>query len=244
VSVDIPPLLCLAAAVCVGLSKSGFPGVSLVTVALMAEAFPARQSTGILLPLLIFGDLCAVQAFRRHTLWAQIIRMLPPTFLGITVGFFLMKSIPDAAFRPVLGWMLLATTLVQAVRSLWPQWGGAVPHTRAFAWTMGIWAGVATMVANAAGPVMAVYLLAIALPKENLVGTSAWFFLIINVVKLPFSGALGLLNAHSLLLDLTLCPLVLAGNWLGRTILHTIPQRVFENLLLVSALAAALKMIL
>jgi uncharacterized protein len=185
-----------------------------------------------------------VQAFRRHTLWAQIIRMLPPTFLGITVGFFLMKSIPDAAFRPVLGWMLLATTLVQAVRSLWPQWGGAVPHTRAFAWTMGIWAGVATMVANAAGPVMAVYLLAIALPKENLVGTSAWFFLIINVVKLPFSGALGLLNAHSLLLDLTLCPLVLAGNWLGRTILHTIPQRVFENLLLVSALAAALKMIL
>ena len=243
-SVDVPPLLCLAAAICVGLSKSGFPGVSLVTVALMAEAFPARQSTGILLPLLIFGDLCAVQAFRRHTLWAQIIRMLPPTILGIVIGFFLMKSIPDTAFRPVLGWMLLATTVVQTMRSLWPQMGGAVPHTRIFAWSMGIWAGVATMVANAAGPVMAVYLLAIALPKENLVGTSAWFFLIINVVKLPFSGALGLLNANSLLLDLTLCPLVLAGNWMGRRILHIIPQRVFELLLLVSALAAALKMIL
>jgi hypothetical protein len=109
---------------------------------------------------------------------------------------------------------------------------------------MGFWAGVATMVANAAGPIMAVYLLAIALPKENLVGTSAWFFLIINVLKLPFSGALGLLSAPSLLLDLTLCPLVLLGNWLGKHMLRSLPQRAFEILLLASALAASLKMIL
>ena len=243
-SLESPPLLCLIAAVCVGLSKSGFPGVSLVTVALMAAAFPARQSTGILLPLLIFGDVCAVHAFRKHTLWAQIGRMLPPTLLGIAAGFYLMKAIPDAAFRPILGWMLLATTLLQGARTLWPGMGGNLPHTRAFAWAMGFWAGVATMVANAAGPIMAVYLLAIALPKENLVGTSAWFFLIVNVVKLPFSSALGLLNAPSLLLDLTLCPLVLLGNWLGRRVLHSLPQHVFERILLASALAASLKMIL
>ena len=243
-SFELPPVLCLLAAVCVGLSKSGFPGVSLITVALMAAAFPARQSTGILLPHLIVGDICAVQAFRRHTLWAQIGRMLPPTLLGIAAGFYLMKTIPDAAFRPILGWMLLATSSLQAARTLWPAMGGRLPHTRAFAWAMGFWAGVATMVANAAGPIMAVYLLAIALPKENLVGTSAWFFLIVNVVKLPFSGALGLLNTPSLLLDLTLCPLVLLGNWLGRRILHSIPQRAFEVILLASALAASLKMIL
>ena len=242
-SFEPPPLLCLIAAVCVGLSKSGFPGVSLVTVALMAAAFPARASTGVLLPLLIFGDLCAVQAFRRHTLWSEIGRMLPPTLLGIAAGFYLMKTIPDAAFRPTLGWMLLATTLVQAVRTLWPEMGGSLPHTRAFAWAMGFWAGVATMVANAAGPIMAVYFLAITLPKENLVGTSAWFFLIINVVKLPFSGALGLLSAPSLLLDLSLCPLVLLGNWLGRRVLYCIPQKMFEKILLASALAASLKMI-
>ncbi len=243
-SVELPPVLCLAAAVCVGLSKSGFPGVSLVTVALMAAAFPARQSTGILLPLLIFGDVCAVHSFRRHTLWAQIGRMLPPTLLGIGAGFYLMKTIPDAAFRPILGWMLLATTIVQAARTLWPEMGGHLPHTRGFAWAMGFWAGVATMVANAAGPIMAVYLLAIALPKENLVGTSAWFFLLVNVIKLPFSSALGLLSAPSLLLDLTLCPLVLLGNWMGKHLLRSLPQRAFERLLLASALAASLKMIL
>lgn len=240
----MPPLLCLIAAVCVGLSKSGFPGVSLITVALMAQAFPARESTGILLPLLIFGDLCAVRSFRQHTLWNQVLKMLPPTILGILVGFYLMRILPDASFRPVLGAMLLATTLVQVIRTVRPQLGKAIPHTHLFAWAMGFWAGVATMVANAAGPIMAIYFMAVALPKENLVGTSAWFFLIVNVLKLPFSGALGLLHAPSLLLDLVLCPLVLLGNWAGRRVLRRIPQRTFEILLLVSALAASLKMLL
>ena len=239
----MPPLLCLVAAVCVGLSKSGFPGVSLITVALMAQAFPARESTGVLLPLLIFGDLCAVRSFRQHTLWEQVLKMLPPTILGIIAGFYLMRILPDASFRPVLGAILLATTLVQALRTLRPRLGAAVPHTRLFAWTMGFWAGVATMVANAAGPIMAIYFIAVALPKENLVGTSAWFFLIINVLKLPFSSALGLLHAPSLLLDLALCPLVLLGNWTGKRVLKHIPQRAFELLLLGSALAAAIKML-
>ncbi|NBV85359.1 MAG: sulfite exporter TauE/SafE family protein [Verrucomicrobia bacterium] len=240
----MPPLPCLLAALCVGLSKSGFPGVSLVTVALMAEAFPARQSTGILLPLLIIGDLCAVRSFRQHTLWTQIARMLPPTIVGIFAGFFLMRSVPDAAFKSVLGWMLLCTVLLQGVRTTFPQLGNRVPNSMIFAWAMGIWAGVSTMVANAAGPIMAVYFIALALPKENLIGTSAWLFLIINVFKLPFSAALGLLHAPSLLLDLALAPLVLVGNSLGKRLVTRIPQRVFEIMLLVSATAAAIKMIL
>ena len=240
----MPPLLCLLAALCVGLSKSGFPGVSLVTVALMAEAFPARQSTGILLPLLIVGDLCAVHSFRQHTLWPQIARMLPPTLLGIVAGFLLMRSLPDTSFRPLLGWMLMSTIILQGLRTAFPEFGGRIPNSLAFAWAMGIWAGVSTMVANAAGPIMAIYFIALALPKENLIGTSAWLFLIINVFKLPFSAALGLLHAPSLLLDLSLTPLVLVGNIMGKTLVRRIPQRAFETLLLISATAAALKLIL
>lgn len=237
-------LLCICAALCVGLSKSGFPGVSLLTVALMAHAFPPKESTGVLLPLLIFGDLCAVRAFRKDALWNQVLRMLPPTVVGIGIGFWIMQKMPDNQFRPLLGWALLFTVLLQALRSLFPKIGASVPHTRAFAWTMGIWAGIVTMIANAAGPVMAIYLLSLSLPKQNLVGTSAWFFLIVNVIKLPFSGALGLLQAPSLLLDLYLCPLVIVGTLLGKSILHRIPQRLFEFLLLASAAAAALNMAL
>ncbi len=216
----------------------------MVTVALMAQAFPPKESTGVLLPLLIFGDLCAVQAFRQHTLWNQIVRMLPPTIAGILIGFWMMQTLSEEHFRPILGWMLLTTVLVQALRSAFPQSASSIPRSHAFAWAMGLWAGTSTMIANAAGPVMAIYFLALSLPKENLVGTSAWFFLIINVFKLPFSWKLGLLHAPSLLLDAALCPLVIAGTLMGRKLLHLIPQRTFEALLLFFAGAAALKLAL
>ena len=240
----MPPLLCLCAALCVGLSKSGFPGVSLLTVALMAEAFPPRESTGILLPLLIFGDLCAVHSFQKHTIWREIFKLLPATLLGVAAGFFLMRMLPDAQFKPILGWMLLGTILAQTVRTAFPQLGATLPHTQGFAWCMGFWAGIATMVANAAGPIFGLYLLSLALPKEQMVGTSAWFFLIINVLKLPFSASLGLLHAPSIKLDLVLCPLVVLGTLAGRRILSKIPQRYFEVLLLGSAALAALKLAL
>ena len=100
------------------------------------------------------------------------------------------------------------------------------------------------MVANAAGPIFGLYLLSLALPKEQMVGTSAWFFLIINVLKLPFSASLGLLHAPSIKLDLVLCPLVVLGTLAGRRILSKIPQRYFEVLLLGSAALAALKLAL
>jgi uncharacterized membrane protein YfcA len=236
--------LCLCAALCIGLSKSGFPGVSLVTVAIMAQAFPARASTGVLLPLLIFGDVCAVGAFRQHAVWPQIVRMLGPTMVGVGVGFEVMRRLPESRFPVVLGWMLLVTVGLQAWRMAVPDAGSRVPHSRGFAWLMGVWAGVATMVANAAGPVMAIYFLALALPKQNLVGTSAWFFLLINVFKLPFSWWLGLLQPSSVRVDLLLFPVIGIGILLGRRILHWIPQRLFEALLLLSAAAAAFKMAL
>ena len=210
----------------------------------MAEAFPPRESTGILLPLLIFGDLCAVHSFQKHTLWPEILKLLPATLLGIAAGFLLMRILPDAQFKPILGWMLLGTVLAQAARTAFPQLGAALPHARGLAWFIGFWAGLATMVANAAGPIFGLYLLSLSLPKEQMVGTSAWFFLIINVLKLPFSASLGLLSVPSLQLDLLLFPLVVLGTLTGRRLLDKIPQNYFETLLLGSAGLAALKLVL
>lgn len=240
----MPHPLCFFAALCVGLSKSGFSGVGLITVALMAELFPSRESTGILLPLLIFGDLCAVQAFRKHTVWKEILGMLPPTLLGVTAGFFLMQHLRDDSFRPVLGWMLLLTVLVQVARMANQNLATALPQTRVHIWFIGLWAGIATMVANAAGPVFGIYLLGLALPKEQLVGTSAWFFLIVNVLKLPFSAGLGLLNGNTLKLDLMLSPMVVVGTVTGRLLLGKLPQKLFEALLLGTASFSALRLIL
>src|SRR3954470_24740288 len=95
-------LACLAA-LCCGISKSGFTGLGLVTVIVFAQLFPPRESTGLLLPLLISGDIFAVLSFRRHADWHQIWRMLPPTIGGIVAGFFLMRYIPGSRFNAVIG---------------------------------------------------------------------------------------------------------------------------------------------
>lgn len=228
---------------CIGISKSGFAGIGLVTVIVMACLFPPRESTGILLPLLICGDICAVVAFRKHALWPLIGRMLPPTLIGIIAGYFLMERIADNRFGPVIGSIVLAMVFVQALRRFRPALFEHIPHSHAFAWSMGGVSGITTMLANAAGPIMALYFLAINLPKYAFVGTSAWFFLIVNVSKVPLSAHLGLIHGSSLLFNLLLLPAVIAGTVLGRWLIAIVPQRVFELLLLIFAGVASLRLI-
>lgn len=100
------------------------------------------------------------------------------------------------------------------------------------------------MLANAAGPIMAIYLLACRLPKMELVGTGAWFFFVVNVTKVPFSAGLGLIDAQSLLLTLVLAPLVVCGAVFGKWLLVRINQRMFEALLIAFTVLAAVRLLL
>ncbi len=236
-------LLAVLAAFCVGFSKSGFSGVGLLTVIIMARLFPPRESTGVLLPLLVTGDILSVIVFHQHARWAHIWRMLPPTVVGIVAGYFLMQHISAAAFGPVIGGIVLLMVVMQAIRMRSANVESRLPHTRWFGWLMGAWAGVATMLANAAGPIMALYFLSIAVPKYELLGTSAWFFLIVNVFKIPFSAHLGLITGGSLMFNLLLIPAVAVGIFSGRHLIRHIPQKLFERLLLVFAAVAALRLI-
>jgi uncharacterized membrane protein YfcA len=147
------------------------------------------------------------------------------------------------SFGPVIGWIVLAMVLLQTFRKCRPVLFERVPHTKSFAITMGIWSGITTMLANAAGPVMSLYFLAIALPKYELVGTSAWFFLIVNSFKVPFSLALGLIHGSSLLLNALLIPAIALGIFSGQRLIRVIPQQLFEALLLVFAALASLRLI-
>lgn len=226
-----------------GISKAGLAGFSLLHVLIFAFLFGARDSTGIVLPLLVVGDLLAVGALHRHARWDYVRRMLPPACVGIVVAAFFMRGISDAAYRPLIGGIVLALAVIQIVRMNRPGWLGDLPHTRAARWGIGFVAGVATMLANAAGPVIAIYCLAVALPKFEIVGTLAWFFFIVNVFKLPFSAGLGLIRVDTLLLNAALVPGVVAGVLSGRWIVERLPQRVFDLLMLTLAMVAALRLI-
>ena len=236
-------LLASLAAFCIGFSKSGFPGAGLLTVIIMAHLFGARESTGALLPMLICGDILSVRVYHQHARWALIRRMLPPTAIGIVASYLVMRWLPGGAFRPIIGWIVLAMVILQAARRWRPALYAGVPHSRAFAHTMGFASGVATMLANAAGPVMGLYFLAIETPKYALVGTSSWLFLIVNVFKIPFSAQLGLIHGMTLLFDLLLLPLIGIGIFAGRRLMPLISQNLFEALLLLFATVASVRMI-
>ena len=236
-------LLAVIAGLGVGVAKSGFAGVSLVHVLVMAHIFGDKASTGVVLPMLCVGDIFAVLAFKRHAVWRHVARTLPVACIGVAIGMWLMTLVPPTAYKPIIGWTVLTLVIVQ----LWRMWKPAmfekVPHSLPFAATMGLLAGITTMMANAAGPVMGLYFLSVGLPKYQLTGTSAWFFLLINFYKIPFSIHLGLIHSDTLLFNLVLAPVILVGLFLGRWLLQHVSQRLFDGLILAFAAVAALQRI-
>ncbi|MBL9128059.1 MAG: sulfite exporter TauE/SafE family protein [Verrucomicrobiales bacterium] len=235
--------IAVIAACGIGVSKSGLPGISLLHVVLFAQLFPGIASTGVVLPMLIVGDLGAVWLFRRNARWSHVGRTLPPALAGVIAGWWILGHLPATRFGPIIGSIVLALAALQLLRDLKPESFRELPHSRGFAWTMGFVAGVTTMLANAAGPVMGLYLLAVALPKDAFVGTSAWFFLLVNLLKVPFSAQLGLIHGSSLALNLVLVPAIFGGLFLGRHVFNRLPQRGFDVLVLAFAVAAALKLL-
>jgi uncharacterized membrane protein YfcA len=236
-------LLAVGGALGLGISKAGFPGMSLVHVVVFAFIFGARTSTGIILPMLIAADVVAVRAFRQHAQWTYIRRMLPATIVGVVSGFVLMGRLDESLFEPIIGTIVLLLVVMQVARTARPGLFSDVPHSRAFAWAMGLLAGVTTMLANAAGPIFVLYALAVGLPKYELVGTGALFFFIVNLSKVPFSAGLGLIGTQTLSLNVVLLPVVFTGIAIGRWLTQRVPQRLFDGLLLAFAAVAALRLI-
>lgn len=236
-------LLAVIGAVGIGVSKAGFSGVGFVHLVLFALVFGPRESTGIILPMLVIGDIFAVVAFRQHARWDYMRQMLPPACLGIIIGAFIMPRIDDSVFTPLIGWILASLATMQLMNMWKPHWFAGAPHSRVFAWSMGLIAGCTTMLVNGAGPIIALFALAVGLPKFEFVGTSAWFFLFVNVFKLPFSYALGLIHAPTIALNFVLIPPIIGGIALGRWLTHAVPQQAFNVLLLVFAIIAALRLI-
>ena len=235
--------LLILGALGIGVPKSGFSGVSMLHVVLYALVFGALESTGVLLPMLVVGDVCAILFFGRKAEWSHVRKLLPPTLLGIVLGWLLMDRIDEKNFNWIIGIIILSLTCVQATRAAKPGWFEDFPHKLWFAVLLGLLAGFTTMLANAAGPVVALYLLAVSLPKWELIGTSAWLFLVLNVLKLPLSYNLGLIHDQSLLVNLVFAPAIPLGMLFGRWLVDLIPQKGFDAVLLIFTAIAAIRLI-
>ena len=236
-------LLALTAALILGISKSGLKGIGVFTVTLMALAFGARQSTGQLIPLLMCGDLFAVLYYNRHARWDYLRRFLPWMLLGILLGAWVGKDLPEQVFKWAMAGIILGSVLLMYWWDL--RKSKHVPTHRAFAGSMGILAGVTTMIGNLAGPFSNLYFLAMRLPKNQFIGTAAWLFLITNWVKLPLHIFLWkTIDREVLLTDLWLLPGLALGLFLGVRLVKRIREGFYRKMILLLTAFGAILLLL
>ncbi|WP_276388868.1 sulfite exporter TauE/SafE family protein [Eudoraea chungangensis] len=237
---DTTWIIALIAAVILGISKAGIKGIGIIIVTLMALAFGAKESTGLMVPLLIVGDIFAVVYYNRHAQWKYIIRFLPWMILGLLIGVFVGKDLPENTFKYGMSAIILASVVLMYWWDI--RKSKSVPSHPAFAGFTGIMAGFTTMIGNLAGAFSNIYFLAMRLPKNVFIGTAAWLFLIINTIKLPFHIFIWkTITKESLLIDLKLVPAVLVGLFLGIRLVKIIRERFYRKMILIlTALGAIL----
>ncbi len=235
-----------AAAFGVGLGKGGLPGLGNFAIAVYALAFPARMSVGILLPVLMAADLIAVIVYRRHADWGIIRKLLPWTLLGVGIGAIVFGNIGDRTVEILIGLILLIMTALHFLKSALQNETTSVPvgaEALVLRVSTGLIGGFATMIANAAGPVAALYLIFLRLPKIAFVGTLAWFFMIVNWSKLPILIGLGAVDATSMSVSLPAMGFAMVGVLVARAVVERIPQKLFEWLIWIFVIGAGFQLL-
>lgn len=224
----------------IGVSKTGVPGVSMIVVPVLASIFGGKQSTGVLLPILIMADVFAVSYYHRHANWKHLLRALPWALAGVLIALWVGEKVNDMQFK-----RLIAITIFVSVGiMLWRDRVAKkefVPDSPWFAAMMGLAGGFATMIGNVAGPIFAVYLLALHLPKKVFIGTTAWFFFIVNLSKFPLHVFVWkTIHWPTLLIDVLVLPAIAVGAFLGVTVVKKIPESAYRWSVILITVASAL----
>ncbi len=222
-----------------GMGKAGIYGAGMLSVPMMALAFGSRDSTGILLLLLIFADLFAVVIYRRDANWSMLRQLIPTAFMGVLIGTYAGTKINDAVFQMLMAIIILICVTLM----IWQEFRASVrvPSWRGFAPSMGVSGGFTTMVGNLGGPVIALYLLAMRIPKREFLGTAAWFFLTINLLKVPFHvGVWQTIDWQTLFLTILFLPLVGLGIYLGLLVVKRINEVWFRRFVITMTFVSAI----
>ena len=227
----------------IGMSKTGVVGVALFTIPIMAIIFGSKDSSGLMLPLLVMADLFAVTYYRRHVNWSYLVKLFPSAAVGVILATLIGNYIDDQLFRNVMGIIIFVSLAIM----LWMETANkdAIPDYMWFAILMGLLGGFTSMIGNLAAALMALYLLSMRLPKNEYIGTGAWFFLAVNVFKVPFHVfAWHTISLNSFYLNVALLPIISLGAFVGIRIVRIIPEKQYRWLILAATGIAAIIMVI
>ena len=236
-------VLAFSSAFIIGVSKSGIKGIAIIIVTLMALAFGAKESTGLIVPLLIVGDIFAVIYYNRHTQWKYILRFLPWMMFGVLIGVAIGKDLDENTFKTGMAFVIIGSVLMMY---WWDRKKSKnVPKHWAFAGSMGVMAGITTMIGNLAGAFSNIFFLAMRLPKNEFIGTAAWLFFIINIFKLPFHIFVWeTITVESVVLNLKLITGILIGLLTGIQLVKYIKDDFYRKMILVLTAFGAIMILL
>ena len=232
----------LLTAFLIGMSKTGVGCVALFTIPIMAIIFGGKDSSGLMLPLLVMADLFAVTYYRRHVNWSYLMKLFPSAAVGVVLATLIGSYIDDQLFRVVMGVIIFVSLAIM----LWMETANkeTIPDYVWFAILMGLLGGFTSMIGNLAAAVMALYLLSMRLPKNEYIGTGAWFFLAVNVFKVPFHiFSWHTISLNSFSLNLALLPFITIGAFVGIKIVRYIPEKQYRWLILAATGVAAVMMV-
>lgn len=233
----------MLSAVLIGFTKTSFAGVGTIVIPMMALSFGAKASTGIILPLLCLADLGAIIYYRRSCSWRHLVRLLGWAVVGLFVGILVDYLLPSTWFKYLLSFSIFISVIVLAVNEL----NKHKSETAQKGWVLAIYGvvgGFATMIGNAAGPIMSVYLLSVQMPKMLFIGTSAWFFMSINYMKLPLQiWVWDNIHLNSILIGLVMIPFIFIGSAIGIYVVKIVPEALYRKIVIWITLAAALTLL-
>ena len=232
------------AALSIGMSKTGVQGIMLMIVPLMAMAFGAKESTGVILPMLCMADIIAVAYYKRIADWKIVAKLLPTAILGFFLAIGVDNMIPSGQFRQLMGWTLMLALVVM----IWSEIFGKENRWMKKWWyaaTFGLLGGFTTMIGNAAGPVMSVYLLSMRKEKMEYIGINAWFFLVVNLLKVPLQAFVwDNITWDSLQLNLLMLPVIGIGSLIGIRIVKLLPEKIFRRFIQIVTILSVILMII
>ena len=226
-----------------GASKTGIFGVNMLGIPILAFLFGAKDSTGLLLPILCLSDMIAVFLFKREGQWDHILKLLPWTILGIILAVWLGEQVNDGLFKTIMAVIIMLSVAV-IVSNEWLS-KKDIEYSFGLVAMVGLIAGFTTMIGNAAGAAMTLYLLAMKIKKDQFIGTIAWFFLIVNWIKMPFHIWIWeTISLESLYFDFLVFPFVVLGSVFGLWVSRKIDEKTYRNLLIAMTIIAAVAMLL
>lgn len=237
-------IVIVIAAFAVGFAKTGIGGVTMLVIPVLAGVFGGRDSTGILLPMLLVGDVFAILYYHRSAQWKDVVKPLPWALIGVALGGLIGGRISDTLFVKLIGLIVLACLglLIYTERK---KQSLAVPDAAWFYIAIGIVSGFSSMIGNAAGPIFSIYLLALGFNKNSYMGTNAWFFFLINLSKLPFQifvwHNIGINNA---IVAALMIPAITAGALTGVFVLKKINEKYFRYIIIAMTGIAAFRLVI